>query len=67
MNNPYHFALIREFIERIADHMDAGLDGVAAVIAAGEAMKREIRVDLVQCAMEIEAMTIETKAGEKMH
>jgi len=56
MSNPHHAALVRELFERMVEHMLDGLDPEAALVAAGEEMKRDIRLHLAQCAVAIEAI-----------
>ena len=69
MSNPYHFALVRELMERMVEHMLDGLDPEAALVVAAEEMKRDIRVHLVQCAVAIEAIETDRpdQAGAKLH
>jgi len=68
MNNPYHHALVRELMERMVEHMLDGLDPEAALVAAGEEMKRDIRLHLAQCAVAIETIqTDSADTGAKLH
>jgi len=48
MSNPHHHALVRELIERMVEHMLDGLDADTALVAAGEEMKRDIRLHLAR-------------------
>jgi len=64
MSSPHHAALVRELFERMVEHMLDGLDPEAALVAAAEEMKRDIRVHMAQCAVAIE--TIQTD-NAKLH
>jgi hypothetical protein len=65
MSSPHHFALVRELIERMVEHMLDGLDAETALMAAGEEMKRDIRLHLAQCAVAIEAIETDSQAEAK--
>jgi hypothetical protein len=69
MSSPHHFALVRELIERMVEHMLDGLEPEAALDVAAEEMKRDIRLHMAQCAVAIEEIETDRsdQAGAKLH